>query len=52
MRMISHPTSTINDAIARHAIPLADVKNGIIIPGFITVITTHRKRGMSETIIP
>ena len=52
LRMIIHPIRTITEAPARHTIPFSDVKNGIIIPGFITVITPQRKKGMSDTIIP
>ena len=50
--MMIHPTSTIIEATARHMIPFIDVKNGIIIPGFITVMTPQRKKGMRETMIP
>ena len=52
LRMISHPENTINDATTRQAIPVADVRNGIIIPGFIIVMTMHRKNGISDTINP
>jgi hypothetical protein len=52
LRMIIHPIRTITEAPARHTIPFREVKNGIIIPGFITVITPQRKNGMSDTIMP
>ena len=52
LRMMIHPIITMTEAPARHTIPLIDVKNGIIIPGFITVITPQRKNGMSDTIMP
>ena len=39
-------------AAARHPIPRSEVRNGIISPGFIIVITMHSRNGMSETIRP
>jgi hypothetical protein len=47
-----HPISTIIDAPDKHAIPFIEVRKGIIMPGFMRVITIQRKKGMRETIIP